>query len=134
MIIQTWVRVISPCIQGLARNVPCNRKAPSLSSPAIEEIFLFLPGLAKIWQADVFIWPTVSYYYYSRDEAVEHLLCKNKRVITERTTFIRLARNWYQESVNEFAHEKNNKTKPSQSLTLMLSRQASEKDIRLSLL
>jgi len=35
-----------------------NRKAPSLSSPEVEEIFL--PRLAKSWQADVFIGPKVS--------------------------------------------------------------------------
>jgi len=35
-----------------------NRKAPSLSLPEVKEIFL--SRLAKSWQADVFIGPTIS--------------------------------------------------------------------------
>ena len=39
-----------------------NRKAPSLSSPEDEEIFL--PKLPKSWHADVFKGPSYYYYYY----------------------------------------------------------------------
>ena len=66
------VQISSPCSQWLARCdvtiqrcIVCtstvtlwNRKAPSLSSPDAEEIFL--PRLATSWQADVFIRPKVS--------------------------------------------------------------------------
>jgi len=72
-IIHNWVHINSPHSQWLARcyvtrqrcialhqhwNSLQNRKAPSLSSPDAEEIFLH--RLAKSWQADVFIRAKVS--------------------------------------------------------------------------
>ena len=67
--LQNSVQIFSKCSRELARchvtrqrrsvntstETHCNRKAPSLSSPEVEEIFR--PRLAKSWNADVFRGP-----------------------------------------------------------------------------